>query len=232
MKTLALIPYYDGPARPDAAVGNCPESKRADYLHKTVNSLWGFTSVVVGVCAGTSLPDHLPSNVTSKALFTEPRFLPGALCRAVQTEAGLLEEFDAVYVTEADQVFHMTAGVEEALDHTNYLVPHRLEEVYLGHGADRGPVVPHDGKQFAICNGAPAGDSFYHPGGYVAGYGGAFLATRELFQRITFWDSATQPVEHVTGFFAYATGIALKTSDWERFFVEHLSGLDYHKSLA
>jgi hypothetical protein len=231
MATLALIPYYGGPAGEGAAVGNTPENKRVQYLRRTVNSLKGFADKVVIGATGTDWADGFDHPcVRWLTLDCAPMFIPANLCRAAQ-DSDAVRAYDHVYVTEADQVLTAAPRILDLVDGDNYLVPHRLEEVYLGRGADRGLVVYHNGKWFAICNGAPVGDGTYHPSNIVMGYGGAFLSTWELFKRIPFPDSTVQPVEHVTGFSAYTTGHALKTSRWDWFSVEHLSGLDFHKSL-
>lgn len=231
MKTTALIPYYGGPAGSGAAVGNCPEDRRQEYLMRTIESLRGFADeIIVGMTdTETNAPADLGGGCWRLHFSAEPRFLPANLVRYGQAYV----QSGYVYVTEADQVLHGSTDLTDSVTGTEYLVPHRLEEIYLDKGTGRGQVVVHDQFCYVICNGnPPGGEGFYHPGDLVTGYGGAFLATRELFQEIRFADTDVQPVEQITGFAAYTAGHALKTANWEGFFVEHLSGLDYHKSLT
>lgn len=234
---LALIPYYGGAATPDAAVGNSPQSRRPHDLWQTIESLTGFAiAVAVGVIPGDSTRPQLHTahdNAFFAALPCEPRFIPGTLCRSVQDDVEYLRDFDFVYVTEADQVLNWTPEVLREVSEDNYLVPHRWEETYHGRGADRGAIVNHGDRTGVLINGNPVpGPSVYHPGSPLNGYGGAFLCTTSLFRKIRFSDSPRHPVETVTGFAAYEAGYALKTCQWNNFFVEHLSGLDYHKTLA
>ena len=74
---------------------------------------------------------------------------------------------DVIFYTEADQVLyvdHMHVGVLVALlsrpgpNRTRiYVAPNRLEEVYKGHGASRGPTVQRGNRTFVVCNACFAG---------------------------------------------------------------------------
>lgn len=238
MRAIALVPFYGGGSGPGTANGNAPLDARSTYLRRTLQGLTGFAdTVVVGrVLGDNTLPAQVLSahpDVFSVPFACEPRFLPANLCRYVQTSGSLLPNFSYVYVTEADQVVHL-ADVELAalVNGGHYLIPHRLEQ--LGprrQGANRGIVVAYDDTEYANCNGAPSGDFVYTPSDRVSAYGGAFLASTALFRDIVFPDSAEAPVETVTGFAAFKAGSPLKTSDVLGFFVEHLSGYDYHCTL-
>jgi hypothetical protein len=221
MKTVAIVPYYGGEHSP--ANGNSPVAKRADYLRRTVESLQGFAdSVVVGRLAGDhTVPvlNDVHENATSEAFYCEPHLIPATLCRWVQRTGRVLDGHDFVYVTEADQVLHCDPLSMPEVSGWNYLVPYRLEQLAAnGVPWNKGPVVEYDGNKYAICN--------------AGAYGGAFLSTAELFLEIEFSDTASMPVETVTGFAANAIGQFHMTPDWGGFFVEHLSGYDYHKKLA
>jgi hypothetical protein len=124
---------------------------------------------------------------------------------------------------------HYVPEVFSAVEGDSYLVPHRLEpkrETAMG-AIQRGP----DVGTWVIANGYPEGEGFYHPHSddfetnRFEQYGAAYLCTRELLRKVTFTDSfPDRPLEHASGFDISATGHALKTSNWQQFFVEHLSG--------
>lgn len=232
MGVTVLIPYYSQ-YEPGA---HSEPSNRPGYLERTVDSVAPLADrVIVAVVAGEQA---LPSvHAATLELHCAPRFLPVSLLRWAQANLG--PGPDRVFFTEADQVLHYDPAVLAAVQGGDYLVPHRLEELgQLGEGADRGPVVEHAGKQWVLPNGTPEGDGFYHPQdpGFEMNrflqYGAAFLAGRDLLAEAAFTDSDDRPLEHGGGFCMSAAGNALKTSDWERFWVEHLSGHEHNERLG
>jgi len=223
MNITALVPYYGGQstAAPSSA-GNRP-----GYLLQTLASLTGFaTQVFAGLAAhDTNVPE---GSYTPVYLDCEPKFLPATLMRWAQKQA----PGDLFYATEADQVLHYDPAVIKAVTGDIYLVPHRLEQLGpAGQGAHRGDVVTYDGRHWVFANGSPEGEGYYHPRGSPANFGGGFLATRELFTNTTFIDSDDSPVEHATGHCMSWVGYPQKTSSWQQFWVEHLSGYEHHCKL-
>jgi hypothetical protein len=213
VKVVALIPYFGG----ISPAARARQENRLDHLEQTIASLDGF-DVIVGVCSDTDAFDAGADVVID----TKPEWLPANLCRWAQENV----QTDLVYVTEADQILTLDRVLLGVPDDEKYLVPHRLNEV----GPDGGT---HDltvgGKEYEAPNGLPEGDGeFYQPPGSIARYGGAFLATRDLFKRVKFKLSKHAPVEHATGGDIGLAGECLKTTVVERFWVEHLSSREHH----
>jgi hypothetical protein len=230
MRTVAFIPYFggEGPKAPS------PSGKRPEYFRKTVNSLHDFADDIwVGVCQAE---DYAPirgiSYLKTVLLDCEPHEIPLELVKFGQ-EDGVLTKADFVYVTEADQIMHLDIDLLAEVHGNDYLVPHRLEQLGPNdQGADRGPVVEHDNRQFVLANGWPQGPPpLYHPETWGFGYGGAFLSTADFFRSLRFNLHPDFCVENITGRTAYFAGNGYKSSDWRKFFVEHLSGYDYHCKL-
>lgn len=226
MSVTALIPYYGGQSK--AAPSDA--ASRPGYLLKTMDSLRRFADRIVYATdkASPSCPSFPGWNTELVQFDCEPRYIPANLMRWAQENA----ETEFVYVTEADQVLHIDPAVISRARETDYLVPHRLERLCGDGGRDRGKVVAVDGQEYVFANGPPTGDGFYHPGNSPDNFGGGFLASLELFRSVTFTDSPVFPVESATGHHIAAAGHALKTSDWTAFWVNHLSGYEYHERLS
>ena len=230
MRVTALVPYYSG-YHPHA---HSRLENRPGYLRQTVKSVLPLTRrIIVGAVKGeAALPDVLAG---VNFFDCEPQLLPLNLLRWAQAEL----DGDLVYYTEADQVLHCQPSALQPAWMLNYLVPHRLEELgVLGEGADRGLNVSFDGRAWVLPNGAPHGTGLYHPSdadpetNRFLQYGGAWLATRELLARAAFTDDVQWPLEHAAGFAMTAAGHCMKTSDWQEFFVEHLSGHEHNERLG
>jgi hypothetical protein len=138
----------------------------------------------------------------------------------------LPDDVTHVYVSEADQILHYDRELFSLVQGDDYLIPWRLEQLGQGgEGAHRGPVVEVAGKRYVIPHDAAL--SMLHA------YGGAFLCTKELFLRAVFEKHDNMPVESATGFDIAHYGRSLKCDlPWERFWVDHLSGYDYHERLG
>lgn len=199
----ALIPYFAGWS--SAAHSNL--SKRREWLDLTVESLQGFADwVVVGGCE--ELYPSLPGDRFTR-FQGDPIHLPARMFRwfqEPQSSHWIPEDTEYIYVTEADQVLTIDASVLEYVTDDTYLVPHRVE-----HGR--------------LSNGPPHGTDTYEPHGLIEKFGGAFLCTKSLFDKIEFTDSPLSPVEHSTGFEISYVGDCRKTSDVSRFWVDHLSAV-------
>ena len=231
MRVTALVPYYSG-YHPHA---HSRLENRPGYLIRTLASLIPLTDhVIVGTVSGER---NLPGiTATVRSFACEPQLRPMHLLRWAQDH---LTAADLVYYTEADQVLHYQPSALQPAWMLNYLVPHRLEELgVLGEGADRGLNVSFDGRAWVLPNGAPHGTGLYHPSdadpetNRFLQYGGALLATRELLARAAFTDDVQWPLEHAAGFAMTAAGHCMKTSDWQEFFVEHLSGHEHNERLG
>ena len=226
MQITALIPYFGG----SSSAAPSKADNRPGYLLKTIASLEGFAldDLVVGLHVDdTNVPDIDCSTIR---IAGEPRFLPANLMRWGQANVAS----DYVYVTEADQVLQYNPAVLNFVEGVNYLVPHRLEQIGpKGGGADRGLNVTWDNRPWCLPAGTPpATESLVHLAiGSPYYFGGGFLATKELFLSTNFIDSANSPVEHATGFNIATHGCPLKATAWQDFFVEHMSGYEYHQKL-
>lgn len=229
--TVALIPYFGGDETAPGTAANSRRANRLGYLQQTIDSVYKLTPrIIVGV--STADPSSTPFELgcVVQIFDCEPRFIPATLARWAQAE---LSNVSYVYFTEADQILSFNHDCFTVIDNDTYLAPHRIERLgQLGEGASRGMVVKYAGDKWLLPNGVPWGPDFYHPVGLVDQYGGAFLATWNLFSRVVFQDSYHSPVEHVSGFYISSTGHTLKTSNWRDFFVDHLSGYEFHESLG
>lgn len=224
-----LIPFFGGTSTAtNSAAGN-----RGRYLQRTLETVRPISaSIVIGVCNDQDARIH-PNTLR---LACPPEHLASALCRWGQRHV----TSSHVYVTEADQALHFDPRVLGLADETHYLVPHRLEQVHEHPtgtllGSDRGACVKYNGKLWVLPNGQPpdgwGGGSSYEPEDRIDAFGGAFFAATGLFRQVDFADSEEYPVEHATGFRIHEAGTCLKTRMWRWFFVEHLSGIEYHRSL-
>lgn len=232
MKTVAFIPYYGGPTSGPAG----PE-KRPEYLKRTVKSLQGFADVI---WVGVSRPEdeyHVQraGEVIAVRLSCAPLAIAYNLVKLAQDER-LAQDYDCVYVTEADQVLHLRPDFFTPSGR-GYLVPHRLEELGPGRaGSQRGPVFEFEGREWVTGERPPPPDTavptVYRPSGFVDGFGGAYWCSAEFFQAIPFHLHPTLVVETVTGIEAFNSGQPWKATHWQDCFVEHLSGHDYHCKLA
>jgi len=233
----ALVAYY-GQVNTLLPTMNSNPANRPGYLVKTVDSIRPLAGhVFLGVHARDSTVPEI-AGATQVLFDCAPHFLPAALLRWAQRRLG---QFPGnLYYTEADQVLHCTPEVLSVVEGDTYLVPHRLAQLgQCGEARGYGPVVDWKGGRWELDNGAPEGESFYHPQSAdfetnrCLQYGAAFLCTRELLARTTFTDSfPDRPLEHASGFDISAAGHALKTSRWQEFFVEHLSGYEIAERLG
>lgn len=236
MKVLGLVPYFSG----TSSATNSAEDTRRQYLEATVESLWGICDeIIVGTCQEEFDVNDIPEVTEYRvAEETPPEWLPAALLREIKRQEGV-DQYDLFYVTEADQVLHIDKALLDFPRNIRYLVPHRMEELYEDVGGDRGEGFLYDERKFVIANGrSPAGrpgfpqDGLYKPReAKFNRFGGAFLAHRWLFMGTDFVFSWTLPVEHATGLDIAESGVAWKTMQYDGFWVEHLSGREYHEKL-
>ncbi len=233
----ALVAYY-GKANPGLPTVHSNPDNRPGYLQRTVDSLRplvGTGPIVLGVHADDGTVPEIPDTYRV-GFHCAPHFVPATLLRWAQAN---MDWFPGnIYYTEADQVLHYTTpDVFSVVACDTYLVPHRVAK--LGqHGEARGfgPTVDRGGELWELDNGQPEGDGFYHPHAddfeinRCLQYGAAFLCTQELLAKTTFVDSfPDRPLEHAGGFDISAAGYAIKTSFWQEFFVEHLSGYEINE---
>lgn len=238
MRIIALIPYFGG----DHSAAHSDKSSRPGYLQRTVDSLQGFAdSIMVGTVPGEDL-SVIPDGATSVILHPDaPPHLPLEMVKFGQG----LHNYDLVYYTEADQVLHYDSAVLNHVHDRQYLSPHRLEQLVDGHDS-RGTSgagemkVEFIGNRYILPNGAPPEgrnemyssdciNELYDPGDCINCFGGAWLATKELFCTTAFPNGQ---IEDVSGFHLSNTADCRKTLIWPRFFVEHLSGLDHTRREA
>jgi hypothetical protein len=239
-RITALIPFY---AQQGGAYGSgraySPEKKRADYLTQTMLSLPEQVSqIVVGVCNSpdfdtVSKMKHMFPKLNIVTITTKrPEWLIVDLCKYTQN----FIETDYVLYTDSDHVFHIVdfGKLVSKVKKRTYIVPHRLEELYLEYGSNRGPIVEYKKKRYVLCNAVLGHAEYVHPLDQISGYGAAYLCTKELFDRVNFRYENELPGEQGAGFNIFNTEGAecLKTGEITDFFVDHLSGYEYHKSLA
>lgn len=232
----ALVPYY-GYRKMESNWALSNPMNRPGYLERTVASLRRLGGEII---IGTLVDDPtLPViDGTRRIRFDcSPYLLPAHLLRWAQ---GWLDQFPGdIYYTEADQVLHYDPAVLSVVKGSDYLVPHRLEQVGQHGEGVRDLAVDWNGVRWAVSNGRPEGEGYYHPHSddfetnHFIQYGAAYLCSKELLAKAVFTDSLQdRPLEHSSGFDISAAGHALKTSDWQQFFVEHLSGYETNEREA
>lgn len=228
MTRIALIPVFFG----ESTAANSPKEVRLGYLHKTIDSLENEFAIVIGVCSDDEAAIIKDLSYTVITLNCDPRYLPLHFCNYAK------ENFkcDNILLTEADHVFHGDFDLlDNVINNNQYVVPHRIEELYKGSGSNRGKIVIYNSKTYCCPNSGQNNDSepgYYLPNNAVEGFGGAFYCSKDLFNKVNFSMQAKCPIEHTTGFDIYATGTCLKTNNILEFFVEHLSGYDFHKKIC
>lgn len=240
MRVLGLVPYFSG----TSSATNSAMDTRRQYLEATVESLWGFCDdVIVGTCQeefdvhDLGLSEHRIEDDIA------PEWLPTALLREIKHEEGV-DDYDLFYVTEADQVLHIDHSILPFIRNIRYLVPHRMEKAYKGVVAEWSREVEIDGELWYSANGtSPKGRPGFEGDFYKVPphrnsmglnphkFGGAFLAGKQLFMGTPFEFAYVFPVEHATGLDIAESGQTWKTMEYGRFWVEHLSGIEFHEKL-
>lgn len=231
LRVLAVVPFFGG-------VSSATHSKtetRLDYLAQTIESL---KALHFDVWVYQAKRDTVVVPQRSIRLDVDPTWLPVAACRHLQAEFKSLADIYAshIYVTEADQVLHLAdEGVFDFCTDESYVAPWRLDLVGPNGECEspEGGKYGIDGTLYGIANGAghlvaaPEDPQGAIPVRSAQGsFSGAFLCTVEYFKRIKFRKMHNLPVEHATGFDAKSTGECFKTSQVERFYVDHLSPRD------
>lgn len=234
MTVLGLVPYFSGVS----SATNSAQDTRRQYLEATIKSMETICDeIIVGIVQDE--PDVRDLELESLHVGDDvpPEWLPAAFFRQIKAEDGF-DGYDLIYVSEADQVLHIDPALLDYPRNIRYLVPHRMEELYEGMGADRGEGFLYDGRKFVIANGrSPLGKpgfergELYKPKKVIDRFGGAFLCHRYLFSGTAFMFSWDLPVEHATGLDIAEAGQAWKTMEYDRFWVEHLSGIEFHEKL-
>lgn len=230
MRVLGLVPYFSG----TSTATHSAEDTRRQYLEACIDSLWKLCDeVIVGIVQEE--PDTEDLSLSTRLVAeTPPEYLPTAFLRMMKGEEGI-GDYDLVYYTEADQVLHITKKVAQFPRNIRYLVPHRMEEVVQGVGRERGERFKFNHVEYVICNGKARphhGGDFYKPLTKTEAFGGAWLASRNLYLGTDFKYFPVLPVEQASGFNIADAGTPWKTQDYRAFWVEHLSGKEYHQGIA
>lgn len=218
--TVAIIPYYGGDG--GYRRGSKPNN-RLDYLKRTLESLKGKATRVVFTCNDPDFESACKLECEQiEGLPTEdPRLLIHDTCKEVQES---YDSFKYVLYTDADHEFTIKPEYFRGMTHGQYFVPHRLEEVVDGKGANRG--MPY-GK-YVITNFSPEGRVTNKD----QGYSGAYFVTKEDFNKINFTKNQCDMIgEQAAGFNVFESNLCCFKLDVEEFNVIHLSGKDYHESL-
>jgi len=233
MKVLGLVPYFSGTS---SATNSAMETRR-QYLEATVESLDSYDiQVVVGIVQDEPDVEDLGLDAYRVEEGIPPEWLPVAFLREMKDNSN---DFDLIYYTEADQILHIDRDLFDFPRNIRYLVPHRMEELYEGVGAERGDGFfdVDENRKFVIANGrSPLGrpgftqGQLYKPKSVVDRFGGAWLASQYLYAGTQFRQSFHLPVEHACFGIAEA-GTTWKTMEYDGFWVEHLSGIEYHEKL-
>ena len=224
MSRLALIPMFMG----ESTATHSLRKNRLDYLDKTIESLKNDFEILIGVTTEEEQDLLIDFPYDKVSLNCNPIHLPSYLCNFAKS----LTDFERILLTEADQVFYGDYSIlDEFVIGNNYLVPHRLEKLYKHFGGDRGPFVTFLNNAYICPNSFETTKEelgYYAPSNAVEGFGGAFYCTKTLLDNVVFSFSAQLPIEHGTGFDIYKTGSCFKTKSKLGFFVEHLSGYEFH----
>lgn len=226
---MALIPYFGG----IHGAAHSERNNRPGYLKRTVDSLQSFAEVIfVGVQPEEDLSVIPDGAVPAVLPPVDPPLIPAGICDFGREQ----HDFDLVYYTEADQVLHYDPEILSTVSGRQYLSPHRLEQLISKDRFDSGTggfgttSVEFEGNHYVLANGHPHPDcELYKPHGIIASFGGAWLASAELFRSA---DLTSGHIEDISGFHLSHIGECRKTGDWRRFFVEHLSGFDHIRRQA
>jgi hypothetical protein len=229
MKIIAIIPYFGG----DHSAAHSEKKNRPEYLRKTVASLKGFANpIIVGVTCKEDA-SVVPEGATT--VWLSPDETPHIPLELVRFGQGL-HNYDLMYYTEADQVLHYDPFVLRHAHGKQYLSPHRLEQLVPGRdskgtGGAGKDYVDFISNKYVLANGSPPknGDQLYKPNDGIDAFGGAWLASRDLFNTVDF---PSGQIEDVSGFHLNNVAECRKPVVWQRFFVEHLSGLDHTRREA
>lgn len=221
MYTYAFLPYFGG----QSSAAPSRAEFRHFWLEECVDSLRGLAShLYIGVHPSESTVPRALQDLTVP-LDCDPRFIPSNLLRWGQEN--LPDDVTHVCVTESDQVWHYDRELLSFAKGLDYLVPWRLEQLGDGgEGSHRGENVTVKGKRYVVPqDGAPLE--------VLRDYGGAFYCSASLFRSACFHDADVQPVETATGWALASYGNSLKLQyPWQKFWVDHRSGYDYHQRMG
>jgi hypothetical protein len=236
---LSIIPYFGG----DSSAAHSSKQTRLIYFVKTYESLIGISDkIIVSVCTEEDFKviDGLHFNIEIMSFKgMDPIFLPYYTMKELQKSI----RHDFIYYTEADQILYIEEQemIFHALNENVYIVPQRLEKLYKNFGAERGDIVIFNGEKYVVCNKTNRNNliyfknnNFYINQDQINAFGGAFLCNKDLLKRVVFTASTILPIEQISGFNIFFTpgAICLKTTKILEFFVDHLSGFEYHQELS
>lgn len=218
--TIAIIPHYGGDG--GYRRGSKPDN-RLEYLKRTLSSLKGKATRVVFVCNDEDFEvvSKLDCEELQELPTENPKLLIYDACKEAQKS---YRAFNFVLYTDADHEFTIKEEAFKNLPKGSYVVPHRLEEVVGGKGADRG--LRHD--KYVIINHSLRGRVV----NMVEAYSGCYLCHKEDFDKVEFTCLDQGSIgEQPAGFNIFNSGLACFKFGIDEFSVVHLSGRDYHESL-
>ncbi|MBX7145609.1 MAG: hypothetical protein K1X79_14250 [Oligoflexia bacterium] len=232
---LSVVPYFGG----SGPAAHSPRERRLGYLRQTIANIQQcFTGpTLISVCNDQDRASVEGLGAIVMAIpEIDPALLPASTMTILQRD---LPAFTHLYYCEGDQILSWRADLNfwSILNADTYLIPHRLEEPFGQVGRDKGPMLEVGGREFVVANDQTEKSSFlddyYRCNSEHTAFGGAYLCSREFFQRVKYEFSSTFPVEHASGFDPFACARnALKTSNFTDFFVEHLSARDAFQQIA
>jgi hypothetical protein len=240
MRVLFSIPFFGGTSK--AAYSD--SHRRVNYLIQTVFSvkLCSKETEHVVVVHVASEQDRLLVNSLQLPISyvvvhdIDPVYLAASSLRSLQNNSSSINENDIIFHTEADQVIQPNYQSHiDSLASDNYLSPHRIEEVPSTRinklSGNSVPSIILDGRYYLLPNGVhqiTTTDRYYTPQNRIDAFGGAFMTRYSALQKVVFVNSIELPVEHASGFNMYNTLQCLKTTNWQDFYVDHLSGYEFN----
>lgn len=238
-------------------MGDCERNKRSSsryqnrisYLKRTVSNALKYTErVCVFVCNDYDkhvVEDNLRTVECIQISCRTGSYLPCEACLYVQrhlTDLDLKDE-DIIYFTEADHLLYVKNEIVDDMltilrNDNVYASMHRMEEIYQDYGKDRGINCQLYGINLVLANttrnidSMPSYDNknqFYKSIHMHEAYAGAYLITANSYRKVRINNNGDLESPSLS---CYDSLPCLKTKRFTDIYIIHLSGYEYHASLA
>lgn len=222
MKKICLVPFFGGLS----SAANSKKENRFLYLEKCLKSLKDDFEIIVGVCNDQDEETLAALSHRVVKFLCDPIFLPSTFICWAQENI----DCDYILITEADQVYESDwEKIISSLVDGFVMSPHRIE--VSGSKKRPGINVTYNGIDYVAPNTMSTkngSDKFFVEKEIYLAFGGAFLCSKNDFNKIKVSFSSNLPIEHATGFDAFNCFPILKSEDLFLFFCDHLSGEEFN----
>lgn len=225
-KIISIVPYFSGYDKSLAKREPATTENRLEQLQLTIKNLKRYIEdIYVFTC---SEYDNKKIEQFNKNEYFEtfnidcnPIFLPYESATFAKKI-----NFDIVYYTEADQILHSMIWDEiiSTCNENNFLIPKR----FIQHNNNEIK------KQNKLNLGKKYNSKFLIEKDKFRAFGGAWLCSREFYEKIKFSRTQYMPIEHTSCFdlFSVQNSNALVAINSFDFWVDHLSNGSYYKKHA